>query len=107
MFTRVFTVVSVAALAIAGAAPTSQCNTGTTQCCNNVQSASSMNQLLSAVGFVNVLAGLTGNVGTDCTPITAVGTGSGADCTAQPVCCTDNTFNGLINIGCTPININA
>ncbi|KAF8838405.1 hydrophobin [Paxillus ammoniavirescens] len=110
MFTRVFAVVSVAALAIAGAiptTPTNQCNTGSMQCCNNYQSASSLNQLLTSIGFLDVLAGVTGNVGTDCTPITVVGTGSGADCTAQPVCCTDNTFNGLINVGCTPINLNA
>ncbi|KAF1982441.1 hypothetical protein K402DRAFT_424548 [Aulographum hederae CBS 113979] len=24
----------------------------------------------------------------------------------QPVCCTGNTFTGLIAIGCTPINVN-
>ncbi|KIK80548.1 hypothetical protein PAXRUDRAFT_833459 [Paxillus rubicundulus Ve08.2h10] len=107
MFARLFAVASLAALAIAGAVPTSQCNTGSMQCCNNVQSASSLNQLFSYFGVIDALAGVTGNVGTDCTPITVVGTGSGADCTAQPVCCTDNQFNGLVNVGCTPINLNA
>ncbi|KIJ63808.1 hypothetical protein HYDPIDRAFT_91924 [Hydnomerulius pinastri MD-312] len=111
MFARLFAVASLAALAVAG--PTSvyardgQCNTGAINCCNNVQSASEFSQLFSMLGLGDVLAGVTGDVGTDCTPITVVGTGSGATCQQQPVCCTDNTFNGLINIGCSPINLNA
>ncbi|KIK93357.1 hypothetical protein PAXRUDRAFT_12712 [Paxillus rubicundulus Ve08.2h10] len=110
MFARLFAVASVAALALAGtvpAAPASQCNTGTVQCCNNYQSASALNTALGSIGIVNALAGVTGNVGTDCTPITVVGTGSGASCSAQPVCCTSNQFNGLVNVGCSPVNLNA
>jgi len=67
--------------------------------------------------------GLPGLMGTGCTPITVIGTGSGSDCTQQPVCCSDNYFvriqpsfsiseflklllqNGLINVGCSPINL--
>ncbi|KIK93354.1 hypothetical protein PAXRUDRAFT_829065 [Paxillus rubicundulus Ve08.2h10] len=110
MFARLFAVGSLAALAVAGtipAAPASQCNTGDLQCCNQVQSVSAANALYPSLNLLAVLAGVAGNVGTDCTPITVIGTGSGADCTAQPVCCTDNNFNGVINAGCSPVNLNA
>lgn len=40
--------------------------------------------ILSALGPGDVV----GALGLDCDPITAVGTGSGAACTAQTVCCT-------------------
>ncbi|KAF8838402.1 fungal hydrophobin [Paxillus ammoniavirescens] len=111
MFARLFAVASVAALAIAGAIPTttpaSQCNTGGLQCCNQVQSVSAANLLYPNLNLLSVLAGVAGSVGTDCTPITVIGTGSGASCTAQPVCCTDNNFNGVVNAGCSPVNLNA
>ncbi|KIJ06437.1 fungal hydrophobin [Paxillus involutus ATCC 200175] len=109
MFARLFTIASVAALALAGAIPSttpaSQCNTGGLQCCNNVQSATSANAANPEWDLVSKVVGLAGNVGTSCTPITAIGLGSGSSCTAQPVCCTGNTFNGLVNIGCTPVNL--
>jgi len=85
--------------------PASQCNTSNIRCCNSVQSASSSTAslLLGLLGIVlsdpNVLVGIT------CTPLSIVGVG-GNSCTAQPVCCTNNSFNGVIAIGCTPINVN-
>ncbi|KAF8204671.1 hydrophobin-251 [Pholiota molesta] len=30
----------------------------------------------------------------------------GTSCSAQPVCCTNDSFNGVVALGCTPININ-
>ncbi|KAF9224193.1 hypothetical protein BS17DRAFT_817089 [Gyrodon lividus] len=60
--------------------------------------------LLGLLGAV--LPNVQGLVGLGCTPITVVGTGSGAVCTQQPVCCTGNTYSGLINVGCSPINLN-
>ncbi|KAJ3565974.1 hypothetical protein NP233_g7292 [Leucocoprinus birnbaumii] len=82
-----------------------QCNTGTIQCCNQVQSSSS--------SLVGLLAGLLGIVlgpvealvGVNCSPITVIGAG-GNSCSAQPVCCTGNSFSGLLVLGCSPININ-
>ncbi|KAK7037488.1 sc3 hydrophobin [Paramarasmius palmivorus] len=100
---------SLAVLAAAsptpGGIPASQCNTGPIQCCNNVQKASdpSAAALLGLLGVVlqdlNVLVGIT------CTPISVIGIG-GNSCNAQPVCCTNNNFNGLITVGCTPVNLN-
>ncbi|KAF8072183.1 fungal hydrophobin [Lyophyllum atratum] len=84
--------------------PAGQCNTGPIQCCNSVQTAGSdpVAKILGLLGIVvqdlNVLVGLT------CTPITVIG-GGGNSCTSQPVCCENNNFNGVVAIGCTPINV--
>ncbi|EIW85896.1 fungal hydrophobin [Coniophora puteana RWD-64-598 SS2] len=123
MFSRVSAVLALAALATATTTvscspqptsppkPASQCNTGGLQCCNSVQksflpyqgSSSAVVKELGLLGVVlsdvNVLVGLA------CSPIDVVGT-SGT-CSANPVCCENNDFNGLINIGCVPVNINA
>ncbi|KAH7925535.1 hydrophobin-domain-containing protein [Leucogyrophana mollusca] len=91
----------------AGTAPTNQCNTGSVQCCNKVQDASDARKdgVLDFLGAKGL--GVTGLVGSHCSPITGLGTGSGASCSQQPVCCENNHYNGLVNIGCSPININA
>ncbi|KAI5118972.1 hypothetical protein M0805_001111 [Coniferiporia weirii] len=82
----------------------SQCNTGDIQCCQSTESASSASgaALLGLLGIVlddlNVLIGVT------CSPISVIGVG-GDSCDASPVCCEDNSFNGLIAIGCVPITL--
>ncbi|KAF8980551.1 hydrophobin-263 [Cyathus striatus] len=94
-------------LAAASAIPRQgpQCNTGTVQCCNSVQQAS--NPLVGLLaGLLGIVLGpITGQVGLTCSPLSVIGIG-GNSCTAQPVCCTGNSFSGLIVLGCTPININ-
>jgi hypothetical protein len=88
-----------------GGGDVNQCNTGSVQCCNSVQSAggSSAAGLLALLGVVvqdvNVPIGLT------CNPISVLGIG-GNNCASQPVCCQNNSFNGVVAIGCTPINVN-
>lgn len=84
-----------------------QCNTGPIQCCNTVAtsgSQSGVDELLTLLGL-SVPVGT--QVGASCSPISAVGTGSGAQCSGQTVCCEQNEWNGLVNIGCMPINLNA
>ncbi|KIJ41356.1 hypothetical protein M422DRAFT_141541, partial [Sphaerobolus stellatus SS14] len=84
----------------------SQCNTGDAQCCNTVGAANSLPGAGVVLGLLDVvLQDLSVVVGLGCTPITIIGLGQGANCAQQPVCCTDNNFNGLINIGCTPISL--
>ncbi|KAL4076449.1 fungal hydrophobin-domain-containing protein [Scleroderma yunnanense] len=83
------------------------CSNGTLQCCQTTTSATQTN--------ANLLAGLLGIVGTIpivgplfgvfCSPITGVGVGSGANCAQQTVCCQNSDFNGLINVGCTNVNL--
>ncbi|KAH9895770.1 hypothetical protein C8Q73DRAFT_450834 [Cubamyces lactineus] len=97
-------------LAFAGAASAvpyyasqSQCSSGSMQCCNNVQSASSPS-MLKALEILS-LAGLVdgdSNIGTSCTPINIVGAGGTESCTAMPVCCNGNSF-GSLSFGCSSV----
>ncbi|KAF5322781.1 hypothetical protein D9619_000600 [Psilocybe cf. subviscida] len=106
---KAFALASLAVSTLAAATPlearTGQCSTGTAQCCNSVQAANSPSvaTLLGLLGIV--VSTVTAQVGVTCSPITAVGVG-GTSCSAQPVCCTDNSFNGVVALGCTPINAN-
>lgn len=98
--------------------PGGQCNTGPVQCCNSVTTAdhSSTSTLLGLLGLVldpSILVGL------KCSPLSAIGLGGNSwwasshclhrfsihwmSCSSQqPVCCENNTYNGLIVIGCSP-----
>ncbi|TFK26942.1 fungal hydrophobin [Coprinopsis marcescibilis] len=82
-----------------------QCNTGPVQCCNSVQRADSeaASKLLALLGIV--VQDLSIPIGLTCSPISVIGL-PGNSCSSQPVCCTNNSFNGVVAIGCTPININ-
>ncbi|KAF9442358.1 fungal hydrophobin [Macrolepiota fuliginosa MF-IS2] len=117
MFARVATIFTflfliLPALAAASAVPRTnspppvdQCNTGSIQCCNSVQSSDSSVVSLLAGLLGIVLGPITGQVGVTCSPITVIGAG-GNSCSAQPVCCTGNSFSGLLVLGCSPINLN-
>ncbi|EIW77381.1 hydrophobin [Coniophora puteana RWD-64-598 SS2] len=83
-----------------------QCTTGTLSCCDNVQDTTNAADPLGQLGLGHLLDGITGQVGLQCTPITGIGLGQSANCKQQPVCCDHNNFNGLLNLGCSPININ-
>ncbi|KAF8519120.1 fungal hydrophobin [Hysterangium stoloniferum] len=77
-----------------------QCGTSPALCCTAVGAASD-SAVISALGLLaGLLNGITGIVGVGCVPI--IGT---VNCAQQPVCCTGNEFNGLINIGCSPISL--
>ncbi|TEB23115.1 fungal hydrophobin [Coprinellus micaceus] len=67
---------------------------GPIQCCNSTQATDSLDShhpepprvLGIAVGSIDALVGLT------CSPISIIGL-PGNSCSAQPVCCTNNTFS--------------
>ncbi|KAL5529937.1 hypothetical protein ACEPAF_6194 [Sanghuangporus sanghuang] len=83
----------------------SQCNTGSLLCCNDVQEASS-SDATSILGLLGViLHDLNVLVGLNCGALSVIGAG-GSGCSATPVCCENNTFNGLIAIGCVSVTIN-
>ncbi|TFK35244.1 fungal hydrophobin-domain-containing protein [Crucibulum laeve] len=84
--------------------PASQCTTGPVQCCNSVQPASStaVTTLFGLLGIV--LQNLNVDVGLTCDPISVIGIGSNS-CNAQAVCCENNSFHGLVAIGCTPVDL--
>ncbi|PPQ96472.1 hypothetical protein CVT26_010466 [Gymnopilus dilepis] len=80
------------------------CNTGPVQCCNSLASSNDKDvgllaELLGIVLPADLLVGL------NCAGV-SVGALSSNGCSEQPVCCENNSFNGLIVIGCSPININ-
>ncbi|EDR06559.1 hydrophobin [Laccaria bicolor S238N-H82] len=85
--------------------PASQCNTGALWCCNNTQAAngSIIAPLLALLGIV--VDPITALLGSGCTSINFLGVGTGGMCTAQPVCCQNNNFSGLVVIGCTPVTL--
>ncbi|KAF9234101.1 fungal hydrophobin [Melanogaster broomeanus] len=102
MFIRTSSIVlpMVALAAVATAAP-DECTNGSISCCNNTyNSADPMLAVITGLLGV-VFLDVPGLVGLECTPLVL---GTGASCTKPPVCCTGNTFKGLINVGCTPIN---
>ncbi|KAF8959641.1 hydrophobin-263 [Flammula alnicola] len=109
MFARASSVFVLALpiLAAASVLPrqSNQCDTGSIQCCESTQSATSsvVSTLLGLLGIP--IGSVTGLVGVTCSPITVVGA-SGTSCSQQPVCCTNDSFNGLIALGCTPVNLN-
>ncbi|KAK0225277.1 hydrophobin-251 [Armillaria luteobubalina] len=83
-----------------------QCNTGSAQCCKSVQDPKS-SAVQQALGLLNIPIGtITAGVGLTCDPITVIGLGT-TQCANQPVCCEQNNYNGLVALGCTPINVGA
>ena len=131
----VLVALAAVAVAIPTPGGVSQCNTGPAQCCNSVQSASSssVSGLLGLLGIP--IQDVTALVGLNCLPIVRfsslqftlvltsfysslvangtitshshyrVYTNHLSSSNAEPVCCENNNFNGLINIGCSPINL--
>ncbi|KAK2467155.1 hypothetical protein APHAL10511_000704 [Amanita phalloides] len=111
MFVSRIALFALPALACASAVvkrtgPSSSCSTGPVQCCNSTQSSKNLGSLSSLLGLLGInVSNLTGLVGVTCSPITVIGAG-GNSCNAQTVCCENNSFNGVVALGCTPINLN-
>ncbi|CDO68215.1 hypothetical protein BN946_scf184913.g5 [Trametes cinnabarina] len=107
---------ALAILAVATPAPNStptapaggssgSCSTGALQCCQSVESANSaaVAPILAALGVV--LQDLSIPVGLSCSGITGVGVGGSDSCSANAVCCENNSFGGLISLGCLPASL--
>jgi hypothetical protein len=43
-------------------------------------------------GGIPIFADVLGDVGLGCSPISVIGTGDGANCLQQPVCCSDESY---------------
>jgi len=95
-----------AVLAIAAPTPNGggECSTGDQYCCNSVQQSNAP----QAAGLIASLAAQVSGivpVGLTCDPLSFLALHS-QSCSQQPVCCNGDNFNGLLVIGCSPININ-
>ncbi|KAJ8587358.1 hydrophobin [Rhizopogon salebrosus TDB-379] len=110
MFVRLLSITSFAILAIATSRPHArsfnQCNTGNLQCCGRTETVDQYNDIAGLLGLVPIVGSVIGDVGIACTPISVIGLGQGASCTQEPVCCSNEQYNGVINVGCSPINLN-
>ncbi|KAK7452163.1 hypothetical protein VKT23_012266 [Stygiomarasmius scandens] len=107
-FTRLASLAAIATLAVATPTrrgePASSCSTGPIQCCNTVTDAKdpAAAGILALLGVV--VQDVTVAVGLTCSPISVIGVG-GNSCSANPVCCEDNSHGGLISIGCVPVSL--
>ncbi|KAF9532201.1 fungal hydrophobin-domain-containing protein [Crepidotus variabilis] len=81
------------------------CNTGPIQCCNSIYEANSA-EANFVKSILNIAIPIGANVAAQCSPLSVIGVGSGSSCSSQPVCCTGNHFNGLVAVGCSPVNVN-
>ncbi|KAJ2917058.1 hypothetical protein MD484_g3343, partial [Candolleomyces efflorescens] len=80
------------------------CSTGPIQCCNSVQSNVNNPIVKLIVGLLNIVVPIVPLVGITCSPVLSILQANA--CTGQTVCCSNNNFNGVINLGCSPISIN-
>ncbi|SJL09013.1 related to Fruiting body protein SC1 [Armillaria ostoyae] len=109
MFARLYTLpvalfFAVPLLASASAIPRgSGCNTGPVQCCNSVEKAGS-GPVATLLGLLGAVVGADVDIGLSCSPVSVAG-GGGVSCSNQAVCCENNSFNGLIAIGCNAFNL--
>ncbi|KAF4615402.1 hypothetical protein D9613_002677 [Agrocybe pediades] len=98
-------VLSLSAIAfsspLVGRTDSNPCNSGSLSCCNEFVSPTSSGAT-AVTGLLGiVLQGLDGLVGLQCTNVLVAGT----SCQQQTACCTGNTFNGLVALGCNPIGV--
>ncbi|KIM66916.1 hypothetical protein SCLCIDRAFT_1210971 [Scleroderma citrinum Foug A] len=97
MYTRLLSVLSAAAFVVA------QCNNGKISCCTSVQQAHEVPGLQDMSGWTIDQAAVQGLVGLICTPLTAIGSGQGCSAHQVSVCCTEDKWHGIINLGCSTL----
>ncbi|KIM57926.1 hypothetical protein SCLCIDRAFT_129401 [Scleroderma citrinum Foug A] len=103
----VLTLSSVVAAAPDSIAARDTCSNGTLQCCTSTYDATqtNLNVLTGLLGIANDIPLVGPLLATNCTPITVIGAGTGANCAQQTVCCQNAQYSGVINVGCTPVNL--
>ncbi|KAM6500305.1 Hydrophobin, partial [Amanita muscaria] len=81
----------------------SDCNTGSINCCESVQSTTDP-AVQTLAGLFNIaLPNAAALVGVHCNPISALALSSNS-CSEQPACCTGNQMAGVLTFGCNPLN---
>ncbi|KAF9050161.1 fungal hydrophobin [Panaeolus papilionaceus] len=105
MFSKVLAILTLGAAVVS--ATSYSCNVGSLQCCGQLHApgSASATNLATLVGVA--LQDVSGQVGAQCNPITAIGAGNGANCAAAPVCCEKNVSNQLVGVNCTPATVGA
>ncbi|KAF9007121.1 hypothetical protein BDQ17DRAFT_1423197 [Cyathus striatus] len=103
--------VTVTLATVVAAIPTgggNNCNIESQQCCDSVQQAGSYNtQSLQALGLLGIpLVASTSLLALPALLSAFLQFKAIPGSSAQPVCCSNNNFNGVVALGCTPINVN-
>jgi len=93
--------VAVSANPVARGGGSSQCNTGSVQCCDQLTTGGSP-KAIAAAKVVGITVGADVTVGLNCVSVV-----SAVQCNNSPVCCQNVYQQGLINVACTPINVGA
>ncbi|KAI0087320.1 hypothetical protein BDY19DRAFT_995020 [Irpex rosettiformis] len=81
------------------------CSTGSIQCCQSTESASSAMDTALFESMEVVLQDLNVPLDLDCSPVSVIRAGSGSACDTSPVCCEINDDGGLTYIGCVSITL--
>ncbi|KAG1744260.1 fungal hydrophobin [Suillus lakei] len=100
----IFSIFALLPFAIFAAAQ-SQCDTGVIECCNKDNTYAQKEPNLYELGLVDVAAVVDAFVALSCSGINVVGTSDGCAGNQEPLCCENEKYNGVISIGCTPINV--
>ncbi|KAH0840189.1 hydrophobin [Lanmaoa asiatica] len=104
MFSEPVVATTLLALAAATAAqiPATQCPIGDLQCCQSISSAITP-PIATMLGMLGIDASdVTFPIGVLCSPIAVVGADSGSICDYDPACCNDNSYSGMLALGCNP-----
>ncbi|KAK0464028.1 hydrophobin-251 [Armillaria novae-zelandiae] len=105
-FAILLTLATATVLPRTDGAPCGSSGSAQAQCCQSTENSDNLSPstkgLLAGLGVV--VGDLTADVGLTCSPISVIGVG-GTNCNAQTVCCENNNFNGVVALGCTPINV--
>ncbi|KAG1884420.1 hypothetical protein F4604DRAFT_206061 [Suillus subluteus] len=94
-------IVALLSLTILVMADDSQCDTGKIMCCD-LKSTSTNAAEYFALGGVDKRRAMN-----ECSGGSVVGTSQGCSANQEPLCCEEVDTNGLVNLSCSPINVNA
>ncbi|RPD56779.1 fungal hydrophobin [Lentinus tigrinus ALCF2SS1-7] len=82
---------------------TSQCDTGSISCCNSLEPANS-GKGKTIIDSLGIDVPTQSYLGLQCSPLDTSSVGGNPSCSANPVCCSGNTY-GTLSAGCIPINV--
>ncbi|KAG2120085.1 hypothetical protein BD769DRAFT_1481060 [Suillus cothurnatus] len=94
-------IVALLCLTILVVADDSQCDTGTIMCCDTKSTSSEAVEYFAQGGIVKRRAK------NECSGGSVVGTSQDCSANQEPLCCEEVNTNGLVNLSCSPINVNA
>ncbi|KAF9047471.1 hypothetical protein BJ165DRAFT_1344200 [Panaeolus papilionaceus] len=113
MFTKVFSILALGAVAVSASGYSTanvngidySCNTSAVQCCGALQAPRNYNAADIAALVGVAVQDVCRKFRTACNPVTVIGAGTGANCASSPTCCEQNFQNQFLGINCTPATV--